>query len=419
MSLEKLFDVIELNSCFYVKYSHLRDLIIVRKTIMILNKAIKSNISSITLDFSDCKPPSFPNILISLSGIIHYYRDILKMNIVIKKRPGSYIDQTMIDNPYLIERDEKILKSNIYDKIVSFNSAEDIEFITENLLKQAQTIVVIANGVLVGSSWCLNEVMDNVLNHSNTSKGFIMAQIQKKNKHIIFSIFDYGCGIFNSFENSPHTPQNTIESIHLAVTKGITRDSKLGQGNGLWGLHSIVSNNKGSLTITTGNSKVIFDYTNENEEIKEHTKLAFLSKKNQTTLVDFMIDFENLIDVTKSLGGYEPYEKITRDIELSTDVNGWITLNVYKKAAGTGTRESGRRIRFLLLNTLNMEGKPIVLDFIDVKVLSSSFADEFIGKLVESMGIVSFNNCVRISNANKFIESIINKAIIERMQNKL
>lgn len=404
------------NGKLKIIYSHLSDLIIVRRTIMIFNKALQEGVKHFILDFSRCIPPSFPNILVSITGLIEYYKNYHNVKIDIVKKENSYIDHTSLGTPYNFFNHEKILSDSIFDRVISFSTPSEVESITLHLLKQSQSMVHVESGVIVGTSWCLNEVMDNVFIHSKVEKGFIMSQIHKKQKHLVVSIFDYGQGILNSFIGSTHTPKDALESIDLAIQKGVTRDSNIGQGNGLWGLHEIVSDNKGILTITTGGGKSIFDYSRNEKKISSHKKQTFPSKINQTTLIDITINFDNLIDITKSLGGYEPFEKITREIEDVIDSDGWITIDVYNEASGTGTRKSGKKMRLYVTNLLNSERKPIILDFGSVNVISSSFADEFIGKLVKELGFVQFNNNFRVKNAKPWISSLIDKSILERLQ---
>lgn len=47
--------------------------------------------------------------------------------------------------------------------------------------------------------------------------------------------------------------------------------------------------------------------------------------------------------------------------------------------------------------------------------IASSFADEFIGKLLQECGFIQFNNLIRITNISKENMSIINRSVMQRI----
>lgn len=60
----------------------------------------------------------------------------------------------------------------------------------------------------------------------------------------------------------------------------------------------------------------------------------------------------------------------------------------------------------------------IILDFQDVKMVTSSFADEVVGKNCAKLGLHNFFDKVQIANATDQIKLIIKKAIIDRLVEK-
>lgn len=60
----------------------------------------------------------------------------------------------------------------------------------------------------------------------------------------------------------------------------------------------------------------------------------------------------------------------------------------------------------------------IVLDFEDVKMVTSSFADEVIGKNCARLGLHNFFNKVQIINTSEQIKLILKKAIMDRLVEK-
>jgi len=56
-----------------------------------------------------------------------------------------------------------------------------------------------------------------------------------------------------------------------------------------------------------------------------------------------------------------------------------------------------------------------VVDFADINIVSSSFADEFIGKIYVSIGPLQFSNKIILKNMNETIAAIVNRAILQRV----
>lgn len=57
----------------------------------------------------------------------------------------------------------------------------------------------------------------------------------------------------------------------------------------------------------------------------------------------------------------------------------------------------------------------IIFDFQNVNVITSSFADELIGKNSRDLGVEEFFDRVEILNATRNIKLVIKKAIIDRL----
>lgn len=77
-----------------------------------------------------------------------------------------------------------------------------------------------------------------------------------------------------------------------------------------------------------------------------------------------------------------------------------------------GSRVLGKEVS----NLINFEKEDkIILDFDEVKMITSSFADEVIGKNCAKLGLHNFFSKVRIVNTSEQIKLIIKKAIIDRL----
>ena len=80
--------------------------------------------------------------------------------------------------------------------------------------------------------WALKEITDNVLTHSSSVVGgFVQVSILNDTK-ILLAVADAGLGIPETIKYA-YPNKTDIEAIELAISEGVTRDSRLGQGNGL------------------------------------------------------------------------------------------------------------------------------------------------------------------------------------------
>ena len=77
-----------------------------------------------------------------------------------------------------------------------------------------------------------------------------------------------------------------------------------------------------------------------------------------------------------------------------------------------GSRVLGKEVS----NLIDFEKEEeIVLDFQGVKMITSSFADEVIGKNCARLGLHNFFKNVQIVNASEQIKLILKKAILDRL----
>ena len=92
-----------------------------------------------------------------------------------------------------------------------------------------------------------------------------------------------------------------------------------------------------------------------------------------------------------------------------------IVFPLTDKASGTGTRRSGEALRNEIVNTINQTDSIVVIDFDKLSVVSSTFADELIGKLAVKIGFISFNQKCRLVGMNETVQAIVNRSVQQRL----
>ena len=76
---------------------------------------------------------------------------------------------------------------------------------------------------------------------------------------------------------------------------------------------------------------------------------------------------------------------------------------------------AAERIKNELLNILTEEVRPIILDFSGVTVISSSFADELIAKLLSKLGLYQFNKIFRLEGLNDSQQLLLHRSVLQRL----
>ena len=119
--------------------------------------------------------------------------------------------------------------------LVSYETHNELNEIINETLRHFSRIASFKKGVLDGLEWALNEVADNVLIHSGGSKGWIQLAQQPSKGLIEIVVVDCGRGILDSLREGHPDLKTDAAALAKAVEKGVTRNTNIGQGNGLAG----------------------------------------------------------------------------------------------------------------------------------------------------------------------------------------
>ncbi len=355
----------------------------------------------------------FPNACLPISALIYKSSELFGVNAKIAKT-SVYLQKAYFSNPLDLKADQILSIDNPLNKVFQFSYKEgnenQIASIVQAYINYLSKTFPCETGVLDGLTWCINEVMDNVLVHSKMEYGYIMAQFHRKKERLAICVFDTGIGIYNSLiESGHHTPGSELDSITLALQEGVG-DGK-GQGNGLFGLFQIINSNNGQLSISTGKSS----YMLKKGETKHYDHNPLISIDNRTTTVDFQLDLSQSIDVIgafQDIGGFDGF-----DLRLD---NMWeeglgYRYDVFENSSGTGTRVSGEELRLDIMNIIKRVDPPVYLDFSKVQTCSSSFIDEFLVKLYCELSPEVFDDLIKVTHINHFIEQLFKRSLKMRL----
>lgn len=120
--------------------------------------------------------------------------------------------------------------------------------------------------MLVVLDYCLWEVIDNTIRHSESDGtlsngcGYISCQYFPFKKQIRIIIADNGQGIHQALTTHPKSKYSTLneaEAVRQCIDKGVTNST--GAGFGLWATATLIKENGGKLIIHSGNHSLEID----------------------------------------------------------------------------------------------------------------------------------------------------------------
>ena len=296
----------------------------------------------------------------------------------------------------------------------NFRNAEEQKKAVDNLMDVILRNMELPRDIITGLEWSINELTDNVLNHSNSKVGgFIQATTYPKEEIIAFAVADAGKGILKSLREGYPTLRTDIQAMGEAVKMGVTRNPDKGQGNGLAGSLRVTTMSKGSFEITSGIGKIF----SSSDETKKYNRKELQNYNG--TIVCGQLKNNDDFSVSKALvflNGIEHTPVDIIEIKYEADEKKCLKLTMKEETTGFGTRFSGIQIRTKVKNLINAKPEyPLIIDWEGIPVISSSFADELIGKLFLSLGAMKFSMKIKNINMEPLIAGLLDKAVAQRL----
>lgn len=271
----------------------------------------------------------------------------------------------------------------------------------------------VSKNVVSGLEWSINEITDNVLNHSECSTGGIVQAITYPGQHMIsFTVADAGRGILTSLkEGYPHLTRDS-QAIGEAIKVGVTRNNAVGQGNGLAGTIRITTLSGGSTDITSGRARLVVQKTSTTPH---HLRAG---ESFPGTIISGKIITSSAFDISEALSfgkhKYFPSNIIDNQYELADQ--DCLRLALKNETTGFGNRPAGKQLRQKVENLLSAKPTfPIIIEWDGIPLVSSSFADEFMGKLFLDMGPIAFSARIRNKGMEPLVIGLLDKAITQRL----
>jgi len=314
---------------------------------------------------------------------------------------AHYISHRMYPKPRLKSSDPALLQ---------FMTHDEREVAVDKVINAALRVAKLDRQHVAALEWAVNEITDNVLTHSESKiGGFLICGKVPGTNIIEFTVADAGIGVSRSLRIIDEQ-----EAVEQAIQEGVTRNKSTNQGNGLYGTYRLALASSGIFVLKSRHGNLYV------------TKTGEMHIRNETvpysgTFVVCQIDCDNpdLIERAFAFSGksHSPaFDYIERKHESSDE-----TIVAATDICKTfGSRQSGAEARRYILNILeSAQSGTLKIDFTNVNVVSSSFADEVFGKLFVQLGPMQFMRAVKVTNAVSVVEGLIDRAITLRAQTGL
>ena len=234
----------------------------------------------------------------------------------------------------------------------------------------------------------------------------------RNSKKIEFVVTDSGIGIPKSLKSSGLKIGSDVDALSKAIEQGVTRDKSIGQGNGLYGSYQIAIKSGANFSLHSGNATLYYA-----PKTGMHTRRDFTPMPG--TVVVCGIDYTQPLLLEEALNiksrGFSPVDMIELKYESTADGN--ISFILKNESNSFGSRNAGTPVRNKLKNLISFldTNKKVAVDFVGIKLVSSSFADEVFGKLFVDLGPLEFSTKLELTNIDPIVKLLIDKAIVQRM----
>jgi hypothetical protein len=251
--------------------------------------------------------------------------------------------------------------------------------------------------------WAVNEIVDNVFIHAGAATpGVVCAQLFPNRRRLDIAISDCGVGIRKSLSETFEL-EDDASAISKALERGITRNAEIGQGNGMAGSLEIMRQNGGTLLVWSGNALY---------QMRGGEEVGFdIGPNLMGTGVLLSFDLSHPVKLVETWIGEPGWSYIDAEANRVSE-NG---ITIADACSHTGSRPPATRLRRKISTLLPEIEGAVTLDFSGIKMLSSSFLDELLGRLNAELGNQVFNEKIIITGLSELHRNMANNVIGQRL----
>lgn len=301
--------------------------------------------------------------------------------------------------------------NNLSDVSIDVFDAVSLNDVYQDVFKTLTSHFEIEISVLQALSYCFYEILDNVHIHSGRPIGTAMTHFDAENRVLRVLVADDGMGIRESLSQNEKYRDVAEEEALLKCVEDSVTDGK-GMGFGLYATSRLMKDVGLLFVIHSGHCRLI-SKDGHTEVVKNglwqgtvvYMEISTSKEINPNDVVDHRTDAE--MEYNESFVETDELESLWKDLPAE------ITFSFSKYGSDFGTRDMGAKIRQELRPLLD-QGVRVALDFSDVNVVSNSFADECIAKLLSEMPLDRLKRLTTFRNLTQIAERSILVALQRR-----
>lgn len=307
--------------------------------------------------------------------------------------------------------DRRGLNKNHISATQFWTSDDHFKVVDDALRMMLEALPGIDRSRLKALEWALNEITDNVLNHSSSPIGGIVQVVTYPSRNLVeFFVADAGETIPRTLRHGRPDITDDTTALRRAIEEGVTKNTETNQGNGLYGTFKCCEVSRGEFSALSGHVSLV------------HTPGQIRVRRENIPFPGTFIraaikyDYEKLLEKALVFKGksHDPgYDYVERIYQSESDS---IRFKLADELKAFGTRESGRLARTKISNLMDKGTAAVIFDFDGVRLISSSFADEVFGKLFVELGALGFGRLCQFENIDQTVRGLIDRAIEQRMK---
>lgn len=380
-----------------------------------LHELRREGCDNLVLDFSACDR-AYPNgMLPLLASADAWRREKLGLSIVLPDDDGCSRLFSNTNWAHFLEPERYDKSDSRHEHHVSahrFTDSKRQQELVDGFMNVVMRNLFLRRDVIAGLEWSINEITDNVLNHAECPDGgIVQVSTFREDEKVTIGVADAGIGILASLREGHPDLGSDEEAIAEAVKAGTTRNREFGQGNGIAGTLRIADMLRGSFEITSGQARLaVWRGSTKMFRRKQtqrfpgtfvYAEFRLGAHFRLSEALDFSVETNRPVDIIET--------------KYETEDGTAVLLRIKDEATGFGTRFAGRELKMKCRNLLEAEpAKPLVLDWRDIPLVSSSFADELMGKLFVELSPLVFAARVRNVGMEPLVRGLVDKAIMQR-----
>lgn len=288
--------------------------------------------------------------------------------------------------------------------------AHNLNDVYQDVLRSLTQHFEIEVAVLQAMSYCFYEILDNVHIHSGKPLGTVITHFDSKENKLRVLVADDGIGIQQSLQQNPRYCDISEKEALVACLQDSVGDGK-GMGFGLYATSRLINKIGVNFVLHSGHHKLI--HRNSTTEIINNGlwqgTIVFLEISTDVDLdPNLVVDFRTDVE-----GQYNEAFVETDELESLWSGKGATEFRFSDYGTDFGTRDMGVKLREKICVLLNDKGG-VTLDFSGVNVVSNSFADECIAKLLLEMPLDELKTRISFRGLSPMAEKCILVALQRR-----